>query len=105
MEFVVQHVEACPSAAVAVDRVREALRETGLGDVEVLVQRVDSPEEAEAVGFRGSPTVLIDGVDPFGHESEPVGYACRIYHTETGPEGAPSRVQLATALRRCSDAS
>ena len=105
MELVVQHVEGCPNAAVAMGRVREALRETDLGDVEVLVQRVDSPEEAEASGFRGSPTVLIDGVDPFGGESEPVGYACRIYHTETGPEGAPSQVQLAMALRRCSDAS
>jgi len=44
-------------------------------------------------GLGGSPTFLVDGVDPF-----PVGdgtsWACRLYRTEAGLQGAPSVAQL-----------
>lgn len=59
---------------------------------------VRTPEEAEASGFRGSPTVLVDGRDPFARGDEPVGLSCRIYQTPDGPAGAPSFAQLAAAL-------
>ena len=39
----------------------------------VTLQAVPTAEEAEAVGFRGSPTVLVDGVDPFADPAAPVG--------------------------------
>ena len=32
---------------------------------EIALRRVNSAEEAEQVGFAGSPTILIDGADPF----------------------------------------
>ena len=31
----------------------------------LVLQRIGSPEEAESAGSRGSPTVLVDGIDPF----------------------------------------
>ena len=34
------------------------------------------------------------GVDPFVEASAPVGFACRVYRTEAGLEGAPSVTQL-----------
>ncbi len=38
---------------------------------------VSTPEEAEAAQFRGSPTVLVDGRDPFSDPEAPVGLAIR----------------------------
>jgi hypothetical protein len=61
-------------------------------------RRVDTPEEAERSAFRGSPTVLVDGRDPFATGDEPVGLACRVYVTDAGLAGAPTEQQLRAAL-------
>ena len=63
------------------------------------LRRIDSPEEAASAGFHGSPTILLDGVDPFEGESPAVGFACRVYQTDEGRQGAPSLAQLAQVLR------
>jgi hypothetical protein len=55
---------------------------------------VDTPEAAEAFRFRGSPSVLIDGVDPFADPSAPVGLSCRVYATPQGMAGSPTFEQL-----------
>lgn len=70
------------------------------GDVEFEMTRrlVDTPEQAEALGFRGSPSILVDGVDPFASGDEPVGLSCRIYQTPTGPAGSPTLEQLQDVL-------
>ncbi|MGH9150076.1 MAG: hypothetical protein ACRD0D_08965 [Acidimicrobiales bacterium] len=65
-----------------------------------LYQRIGTPEAADAAGFRGSPTILLDGRDPFAEGEAQVGLSCRRYHTEAGVEGAPSQAQLAAVLRR-----
>ncbi len=59
---------------------------------------VDTPEAAERLAFRGSPTVLIDGRDPFATGDEPVGLACRVYGTDAGLAGAPNEQQLRDEL-------
>jgi hypothetical protein len=59
---------------------------------------VDSPETAEAIGFRGSPSILVDGIDPFARGDEPVGLSCRIYQTPAGPAGSPTLEQLRAVL-------
>lgn len=59
---------------------------------------VESPEEADRVGFRGSPSVLIDGTDPFSDPDAPVGLSCRVYSTPDGLAGSPTLEQLRTAL-------
>ena len=48
---------------------------------------------------RGSPTVLVDGVDPFGDDAGAVGLSCRLYRTDAGLVGAPTVDQLVSALR------
>ncbi len=55
-------------------------------------------DEAERLRFRGSPTILIDGVDPFAEEEAPFGLSCRIYQTDRAMEGSPSVTQLLDAL-------
>src|SRR2546422_9663901 len=46
MDVVVQYFDGCPHAELAMERVRQALQSAGLADQKVLLQRVDSPEEA-----------------------------------------------------------
>jgi hypothetical protein len=65
----------------------------------VQLQAIRDEAEAERVGFPGSPTVLVDGVDPFADPTAPVGFACRVYTTSGGQEGAPSVEQLCDVLR------
>jgi len=59
---------------------------------------VDTPEEAERTGFRGSPSILVDGVDPFADADAPFGLSCRVYQTPDGPAGSPTRAQLRRVL-------
>jgi len=61
---------------------------------------VTTREEAEQVGFRGSPTIFVDGFDPFATRDEAVGLACRLYQTPAGLAGSPTEEQLFEAISR-----
>ncbi len=95
MNVTLLYFEGCPNWTVADARLA-ALSD----ELEVTVERrlVETPEEAEAAGFRGSPTILVEGRDPFATGDEPAGLACRIYQTPEGPQGAPTVEQLRAAL-------
>lgn len=98
MRVTLQYFDGCPHWRTAEDRVREAIERLGRADVVVVHQRVRSAEQAEELSFRGSPTVLVDGRDPFADPQAPVGLACRVYGTATGASGAPTVQQLLDAL-------
>lgn len=59
------------------------------------IQEVEPP----VAGFAGSPTLLINAVDPFPATAPTTRLGCRYYLTETGLDAAPSVEQLITALR------
>jgi len=59
---------------------------------------VESIEEAERLGFHGSPSIRVDGVDVFADADTAVGLSCRVYRTPDGPAGAPTVVQLQAVL-------
>jgi hypothetical protein len=88
----------CPSWQETDARLRQALAQAGVRTQVVLVE-VTTPEEAERLRFRGSPTVLLDGRDPFAEESDPVGLSCRVFRTPEGLRGAPTVQQLVEMLR------
>lgn len=89
-----QYFDGCPNWRITLDRLKQIL-----GDqANVQLQLVKSHADAETLAFRGSPTLLIDGQDPFAVKSDLVGGACRVYRTEAGTEGAPSENQLRAAL-------
>jgi hypothetical protein len=98
MDLTLLYFDGCPNWALARDRLQEAMRHAGLDERSLACHPVATTEEAEAVGWRGSPTILVDGRDPFGGESAPVGFACRWYQTPAGPDGAPSTEQLLGVL-------
>jgi hypothetical protein len=112
-----QATEARPDAVLgSVERVRvrllyfddcpnwtDAARhlETLVGEdpsLEVSTAIIDTHELAVSEGFRGSPTILIDGEDPFASPDDPAGLSCRIYQTPGGPAGAPTLEQLRAAI-------
>jgi hypothetical protein len=93
------YFDGCPNWQVADARLREALIRAGRDDVHVEHRLVATPEQAEAVGFRGSPTVLVDGQDPFADPNAPVGLSCRVYRTEVGLGGSPTVAGLLAVLR------
>jgi hypothetical protein len=81
------------------DRLREALRAEGLAIIEPILELVATPEDAERLRFVGSPTVLVDGHDPFAGGETTFGLSCRVYQTPEGLAGSPTTEQLRSALR------
>lgn len=100
MPIVLLYLDGCPNWRTADTRLRQALAAAGLAKVPISYRRVETPRQAQQLGFRGSPTILIDGHDPFATNEAPAGLSCRIYQTERGPDGAPSLAQLRSALAR-----
>jgi len=72
--------------------------QTEYRDLAIARRLVNTPEEAEQVEFRGSPSVLVDGIDPFADPDAPIGLSCRIYQTPGGPAGSPTIDQLRSAI-------
>lgn len=93
------YFDGCPNWHVAEERLRAALVAVGRPDEVLEHILVSTQEEAEAAQFRGSPTVLVDGRDPFSDPDAPVGLACRLYRTEEGLAGSPTVEQLVAVLR------
>lgn len=96
-----QYFDGCPNWELADQRLRALRVEL---DLTLAYHRVETPAEAERVGFGGSTTLLIDGIDPFATDDDPVGLACRVYDTPDGPQGAPTIDQLRRALHQEADA-
>ena len=98
MDLRVRYISDCPHRELAAQRVREALDRSGCVNLDVQHEHVTSEEHAAQLDFRGSPTILIDGHDPFTDPHGTVGMSCRQYRTARGIEGAPSVEQLVAAL-------
>jgi hypothetical protein len=98
MQVELLYFDGCPNWKVAEQRLAKALALVGRDDVTVDRRRVESDEEVAAVGFIGSPTVLVAGHDPFATGGEQVGLACRVYSTPEGLGGSPTVEQLVEVL-------
>ncbi|PVE10643.1 hypothetical protein [Streptomyces scopuliridis] len=91
-------VPDCPNAAPTAERLRGVLDGLGMHNIPVTQRTVADQMEAERIGFTGSPTVLIDGRDPFAEPGRPAGPACRVFRTEDGVVGVPGTEQLRRAI-------
>ena len=93
-------VSGCPGTELTVARIREATRALGI-EVNVRFIIVDDDAQARALGFRGSPTVRVDGNDVDRDADErPIGVSCRLYATGDGVEQAPPLAWIQAALAR-----
>ncbi len=96
MDIALLYFDDCPNWKVAEERLVAIAAERT--DLTVTRHLGDTVEEAERVGFHGSPSILVDGVDVFAEADAGVGLSCRVYRTPDGLAGAPTVEQLRAAL-------
>src|SRR6267154_640916 len=100
MKIEVLYFDGCPNHRPAVERVQELLREEGVS-AEVLEVNVSNASIAQEVGFLGSPSVRVNGLDvePEARTAREYGMMCRTYSVKGRREGLPSRQILRQAIR------
>jgi hypothetical protein len=100
MELTVLTIPDCPNAALLDSRLAEVIADRV--DVTVTRHVITDLDAAAHYGMHGSPTVLVDGADPFAAQSvsasEQPSVSCRLYDTGGVLEGAPSVEELRAAL-------
>ncbi len=92
------YFDGCPHWTVMDERLRQALARAGI-PATVEYRLVETPEAAEELRFTGSPSIRLDGRDPFPAPSSEFRLTCRVYATPDGPAGAPTLEQLMAAVR------
>jgi anaerobic selenocysteine-containing dehydrogenase len=93
MRVMVLAVPDCPNAMLLEERLAQVL--DGRRDVSVSRQVVGDEQEAGRLGMHGSPTILVDGTDPFAEPGQRATVSCRLYRDSDGRvSGAPSVSQL-----------
>jgi hypothetical protein len=101
MELTLLTVPDCPSAAVFEERLSAAL--AGHPGAVVRRREVADDQQAAVAGMHGSPTLLIDGRDPFAEPGAQASLSCRLYRDQAGHAGpAPSVDALRQALAAAS---
>lgn len=78
IEVKIQYFRGCPNSEEMIHRVKAAIE--GLPEINYIEELVETEEKAREVGFRGSPTLLINGKDFEGIPIPPVAsLSCRVY--------------------------
>ncbi len=94
------YVPDCPHYEPAVQGIREALRQE---DLTANISHIEVRDQAtaEAIGFLGSPTIRINGMDvePAARMAGEFGMCCRTYTAPGGRKGTPSIDLIRQALR------
>lgn len=99
LEVTVLAVPGCPNEPVLRDRLAQVLSD--YPDATVTRRVIRDEAGAARYGMHGSPTLLVNGSDPFAVPGTPAGLSCRLYRDQGGPAGgAPSVAALREALRR-----
>ena len=99
MELTLLTVPGCPNAAAFEERLGLAL--AGVNNPAAIVRRREVADEREAAqaGMHGSPTLLVNGVDPFAEPGQAPALSCRLYRDAAGrASGAPPVEALRQAL-------
>jgi hypothetical protein len=104
MDIELLYFAGCPNWHLARERLREALVVVGRPD-HVSLRNVETDEEAQVLRFAGSPTIRVNGRDPFPSTSQTYGLSCRVYATPDGHAGAPTVGQLVEALSTTPEAA
>lgn len=100
MRIEILTVPGCPNRLLAVERVGAALAAVGRNDVAVVQREAGDAIQARRIGLCGSPTILVDGHDPFAGGGLEPSVSCRLYRDGDAVAGAPSVEQLSAVLSR-----
>lgn len=95
MRVEVLYFIGCPNYPPAMERLHAVLREEGL-QLEAELIEVKDEAAAKELGFFGSPTIRVNGVDVeiSSRETAETAMACRRY-----PDRSPSAEMIRAALR------
>jgi hypothetical protein len=74
----------CPSWERALALLRERLAAAGLDSEGIVITEVTTDEQALRLGFPGSPTIRVNGIDIQEPSTHPTGLSCRIYRRRDG---------------------
>ncbi len=98
MKLEILQVPDCPNVVLLEERIAQAVAGEKL-DLTITHRVLDDPESAADAGMTGSPTLLLDGEDPFANPGLTPSVSCRLYPGESGGvDGAPSTAALRAAL-------
>jgi hypothetical protein len=100
MNIEILYFEGCPNHRPALQRVQNVLKKEGMC-AEISQIQVCDREVAREIGFLGSPSVRINGLDvePTVRNTHDYGMMCRTYVSDAGRDGLPSREMIRQALR------
>jgi hypothetical protein len=106
MELQILHISDCPGVVLFEQRIAEVIAGVR-ADVVVTRRVLDSDSAATDAGMTGSPTLLIDGHDPFAEPGLVASLSCRLYRADGGGvDRAPSVIALRAALdQRCAEST
>jgi peroxiredoxin len=91
--------EGCPSHERAAELLEETLADLGRADVHVVRHEVRTRDEAERLGFPGSPTFQVGRRDLFPTDAA-ASLTCRVYQRDDGQiSPLPAAADLAVRLR------
>jgi hypothetical protein len=91
-------VPDCPNGPVLLERLGLLLAD--YPDARLTCRVVRDEAEAVRAGMHGSPTLLVNGIDPFAAPGSPASLSCRVYRDGSGrSQGAPSVAALRQAVR------
>jgi hypothetical protein len=109
MEVVLLFFDGCPGNEQLRGPLERLAADAGAS---VEHRRVETPQQAEALRFLGSPTVRVDGrdVEPGADARRDYGLKCRLYRDASGghsrvPSDALIRAALRSSTRRGDDGS
>ena len=100
MKIEVLYFDGCQNDKPAVERVTAVLQEEGI-TTRVSEVNVHNQVAAQALGFLGSPSIRVNGLDvePAARSSREYGMMCRTYVVEGRRAGLPSRETICQAIR------
>jgi hypothetical protein len=91
--------DECPSYQEARALLEQVLREER---IDAAIEMVQVRDHADAVArkFLGSPTIRLNGVDPFAEPGQNnFAMQCRVYRTPAGLQGTPTKEMLRAAVK------
>ena len=105
MKIEILYFDGCPNHTATLDRVREVMNEEGI-PVEASEVKIDDEADARDIGFLGSPSVRINGLDvePAARSSRDFGMMCRTYLEGGKRVGLPPRESIQAAIREAAQA-
>jgi hypothetical protein len=94
-------VSGCPGTELAIARIRQATEALNI-ETNLRFVTIDDEQQARALGFVGSPTVRVEGIDVEAEAivGRPTGLSCRLYGGDGLVERAPPLELIQAALAK-----